>query len=254
MIAQFALRLLCGISLMWCLMPRKDVTSGFFRIQSLVALGLSILAALTVGPWGSATDPALAFLPVSPTVVCIACAVLAWLGSVFWRIEWRPYGTFVVFAIAVLSALSLLSIYGLRPASSRALRFASEFAAAGQLGSAVTAMLLGHWYLTAPTMSIAPLEKLNLMFGASAVLRLILSAAGFLFAGAMLQSQTHWVWLTLRWCAGIIAPLILCWMVVRILRYRNTQSATGVMFAAVILVFIGEMTAAMLDRELQATF
>ena len=38
MIAQFALRLVCGISLMWLLMPRRQITSGFFRIQMLLAL------------------------------------------------------------------------------------------------------------------------------------------------------------------------------------------------------------------------
>ena len=47
MIAQFALRLICGMSLMWALMPRQHVTSGFFRIQMLVAMGLSVLATLT---------------------------------------------------------------------------------------------------------------------------------------------------------------------------------------------------------------
>ena len=46
MIAQFALRLLCGMSLMWSIMPRDQVTAGFFRIQMLIALGLSVLIAL----------------------------------------------------------------------------------------------------------------------------------------------------------------------------------------------------------------
>ena len=41
MIAQFALRLTCGISLMWLLMPQRQITSGFFRIQMLLALALS---------------------------------------------------------------------------------------------------------------------------------------------------------------------------------------------------------------------
>ena len=40
-------------------------------------------------------------------------------------------------------------------------------------------------------------------------------------------------------------------MTLRILRYRNTQAATGVLFAAVILSFIGEMSAALLAGELQ---
>ena len=47
MIAPFALRLICGMSWMWLAMPRREVTCGFFRIQMLVVLGLSVLAALT---------------------------------------------------------------------------------------------------------------------------------------------------------------------------------------------------------------
>ena len=50
---------------------------------------------------------------------------------------------------------------------------------------------------------------------------------------------------------GIIAPVVLCLLVWRILRYRNTQSATGVLFAGVILTFIGETTAALLSRDLE---
>ena len=249
MIAQFALRLLCGISLMWCVMPRAQVTSGFFRIQSLVALGLGILAALSVGTWNEGIS-----LPVAPATICIGMAVLAYFGSVFWRIEWRPYGTVVAFGIAALSAGCLLLIYGLIPARSTPLRIASEFVSAGQLGAAVTAMLLGHWYLTAPTMSIEPLSQLNKVFCGIGVVRVIVSSIGLAIAGAAIQSQTHWVWLALRWSAGIVGPLLMCWMVSRILKYKNTQSATGVLFAGVILVFIGEMTAALLDRELLASF
>ncbi len=40
MIPQFAPSLVWGLSLTWCLMPRRQVTSGFFRIQNLLTLGL----------------------------------------------------------------------------------------------------------------------------------------------------------------------------------------------------------------------
>jgi hypothetical protein len=43
-------------------------------------------------------------------------------------------------------------------------------------------------------------------------------------------------------------------MVWRILKYRNTQSATGVLFAGVILTFIGELSAALLDKDLSHPF
>jgi hypothetical protein len=113
-------------------------------------------------------------------------------------------------------------------------------------------MLLGHWYLTATSMSLDPLHRLTLLLLAAAIVRTALAAAGLGTLPAGPSSALHGVhaiWLTLRWTAGLIGPLLLCLMVRRILRYRNTQSATGVLFAAVILVFIGETTAALLFRD-----
>lgn len=119
-------------------------------------------------------------------------------------------------------------------------------------------MLLGHWYLTTPTMSIEPLKRLNLFLGIAGLLRLILSATTvFMLSGGAFDSaetRLRWVavpqaWLGLRWLAGIIGPLVVCLMVWRILKYRNTQSATGVLFVGVILAFIGDMTAALLLNE-----
>ena len=52
MIAQFAVRLICGISLAWCLSRRRDITDGFFRIQMLIVMGLAVLATLVgLGGW-----------------------------------------------------------------------------------------------------------------------------------------------------------------------------------------------------------
>jgi hypothetical protein len=43
---------------------------------------------------------------------------------------------------------------------------------------------------------------------------------------------------------------VLALMVWRILRYRNTQAATGVLFVGVIVTFIGELSATLVSREL----
>ena len=39
-------------------------------------------------------------------------------------------------------------------------------------------------------------------------------------------------------------------MVSRILEYRNTQSATGVLYVGVVLILTGELTATLLAHEL----
>lgn len=244
MIAQFALLLIGGMSLMWCLMPRRQVTSGFFRIQMLITLGLAVLVALSDH---SAAWPRLRF------GLAVAMAVVSFVGSVLWTLERRRAGSAMVFLVAGLAVASLL--IPAKPWSPETtlllgLEMLSDLSTAAVLGGAVTGMLLGHWYLTAPTMSTAPLSRLTWFFGVALVLRLILSLVGFALGWQQLTGPTQWTWFALRWLAGIVAPLVICVMAAAILRYRNTQAATGVLFAGVILTFIGELSAFLLSHEL----
>lgn len=254
MLSQFALRLVCGMSLMWCLMPRSRVTAGFFRIQMLIVLGLSVLAAASMGDPGGPTAAAqVANLSTARVTACVLIAVSAFLGSIVWTLQRRRAGNVFVILIAGIStaALTAAAAASIRPDSlNRLVAVLSELSTALLLGGATTGMLLGHWYLTAPTMSITPLNRVNLYFGAAGLSRLVLSAVALWLAWDRLTGPTHWVWLSLRWSAGIVAPLLLCVMVWRILKFRNTQSATGVLFVGVVLVFVGELTAALLHREL----
>lgn len=260
MIAQFSLLLICGMSMMWCLMPRNQVTSGFFRIQMLVTLGLSVLSALMMGKLsaesGGELQPVLSH-GISVTL-CIVLAACSFLGSVMWTLERRRSGTIYVFAVFLLSAVTLLfssaTVEQLKTVAGL-LKLFSDLSGASLLGAAMTGMLLGHWYLTAPTMSIAPLSRLNLFFGVAGIVRLLLSGAGLLFISeGLIDEYVYWMWLILRWAAGVIGPLILAFMVWRILELKNTQSATGVLFVGVILTFIGEMTALLLFAELGLAF
>jgi hypothetical protein len=254
-IAQFSVRLICGMSLMWCLMPRSQVTCGFFRIQMLVALGLSVLAALTLGEADAEIFNAQhASLSLSNVWLgCWGLAGAAFFGSILWTLQRRLPASLFVFLIAAAAGSLLLGMTPVDAATSRenALRLVSELSSALLLGGAVTGMLLGHWYLTAPTMSIAPLNRLTFYFGGAAVFRLALSAIALALAWQQLSSDTHLVWLGLRWLAGILGPLAVFVATWRILKYRNTQAATGVLFVGVILSFIGEMTASLLFSDLR---
>lgn len=118
----------------------------------------------------------------------------------------------------------------------------------------MTGMLLGHRYLTAPGMPLAPLIWLNAGLGLASVFRCLVSFAALGMEIRVLTEPTYWIWLALRWLAGILGPMAACIMVHRILRYRNTQAATGVLFVAVILTFIGELTADLLQRALGVPF
>ncbi|HEY3966564.1 MAG TPA: hypothetical protein VGM05_18525 [Planctomycetaceae bacterium] len=242
-IALFAIRLICGMGFMLCVMPRKDVAAAFFRIMLLVALGFAVLFALT--------------LP-SEMWPGVTLAGLAFLGSVFWLLERRRTGAGVIVIVFAVSLLELLRL-GARENTAASpggiwLAHASALASAGTLGAALTGMLLGHRYLTAPGMPLAPLCRLNQALGVATLFRLAVSAAAFFVGMAALTDSTYWIWLALRWLAGILGPLAACVMVHRILRYRNTQAATGVLFVAVILTFIGELTADLLQRAVHVPF
>ena len=62
-----------------------------------------------------------------------------------------------------------------------------------------------------------------------------------------LVNTQWWIFVGLRWLAGIIGTSIMLWMAWVTLRIPNTQSATGILYAATILVFIGELTAQILS-------
>lgn len=254
MIAQFVLRLAVGMSLTWCIMPRSLVTAGFFRIQMLVALGLCVLAALTISQATAAGQDAATFGASQLRWFCGIAAICAYGGSVFWMLARRRTGTILGGCVTALTTAALVGLLPLtNPEGNHArvwLAVLSELSSAWLVGGATTAMLLGHWYLTATQMSLTPLLRLNIYLAAAALTRGCLAGASLAMIPELPGDRTQIVWLILRWSAGIAGPLVMSLLVVRILRYRNTQSATGVLFAGVILAFIGETAAALLYREL----
>jgi hypothetical protein len=243
-VASFAIRLICGIGLALCAMPRKDVAAAFFRIMLLAILGLGVLFTLTA--------PGAAFWRGA------VLSAVAFLGSVGWLLERRLSGTAAIKVIFLL-ALAEVVLFGggsfaAAPSGRHWLAAVSALASAATLGTALTGMLLGHRYLTAPGMPLAPLIWLNAGLGLATIFRFLVSAIALATGGGALAQSFDWILLALRWLAGILGPMAVCVMVQRILRYRNTQAATGVLFVAVILTFIGELTGDLLYRTLGVPF
>jgi len=245
MIPEFALRLIFGLSSMWCLAPRRQITSGFFRIQMLLTLGLSVLAAVTMNQYrvrntALTDDFQTAFFEWS-----LGLCFLSFAGSVAWTLERRRGGTLFSFLIFLLSLHMVVS-----PSSDPAVSVATvpyplleSLTAAWILGAVTGTMLLGHWYLTATGMSLQPLINYTWLFGASVLLRIAAVLCQAISGSGM--EQGNWTLNVLRW-GGLLGPAIMAGLTLRILKYRNTQSATGVLYAATILVFMGEMASSLL--------
>ncbi len=266
MIESFVLKLVTGIALMWLLMPRKDVTDGFFRIQMLVALGLSVLLVLVVQPSNPAqeTNSAASFMTSGLRTQAgsrliyfaqLTAAVVAFAGHIVWKLGRRLPGAIAIYAIAILCLLSLATASLAGGVNFDSLNLLlSDLASAAVLGATLTGMLLGHWYLTTPTMSIGPLSWFARALAVAAILRLLMTSFSLFRFGFASHDLLHLLCLTVRIVGGILVPFATAVVVARILKYRNTQSATGVLFAALILVFMGEMMAAWLEHDLRIPY
>ncbi|MEZ6132825.1 MAG: hypothetical protein R3C59_29505 [Planctomycetaceae bacterium] len=265
MIALFVLKLATGITMMWWLMPRKDVTDGFFRIQTRLLLGLAVLATLLLTGTPTWNDPVIADgspaeFPAEETWTAVgtarwirgmmmAVAVISYLGSIVWALGRRLPGNLCIHSLSALCVAALaLHAVNVPNATSVVHQLLADFSSAAVAGGMLTGMLLGHWYLTTPTMSITPLWWFNKAILTAAGLRCVASLWTLLSQSAIPADSTQQIWLGIRWLGGIAAPVFVVLMVWRILKHRNTQSATGVLFAGLILVFMGEMTAALLER------
>src|SRR5205823_1766679 len=82
----------------------------------------------------------------------------AFLGSLVWTLDTAPGGAFIIFAAATASVTaSLQAAFQAFPELPAAPLAADQLTSGLLLGMATTAMLMGHSYLIAPSMSLRPL-------------------------------------------------------------------------------------------------
>ena len=116
------------------------------------------------------------------------------------------------------------------------------------LGAGVLAMLLGHRYLTEPTLSLVPLLFLSRCFmglvfaeGGIAILNLIVSARSAQVQNAILLNSFEGLYVWIRFVTGIFGPMILAPMIIKTASERATMSATGLLYIAMLMVIIGAL-------------
>lgn len=240
MLSLFCLRLAGGMLAALLLASPAQLNPRFFRTHFLTALGLTTVPALFT--WQEGDTWTLLVLGVGMG--------LAFLGSLVWSLEGAPAGrTLVVLTTAtLLGGLALVS-RAIHPDTAWGLLLTNECTSAALLGAATTAMLVGHSYLIAPTMSLSPLLRLLGGLLGATLIRMA-------FAGYGLWSWTEHhslanlnevtMWLPVRWGLGFVGPLVLGVMAWQTARIRSTQSATGILYVVVILCFLGELTSQLL--------
>jgi hypothetical protein len=119
-------------------------------------------------------------------------------------------------------------------------------------GIVLMEMLLGHAYLTAAKMTIAPFRRMNLVLAAVMALRMFFALCGMLMEQRW-PVELFWTregfLIGTRWFVGLLVPSVFIYMTHDCIKRRSTQSATGILYVAAVLIFIGEMIALNLTRE-----
>ncbi len=232
MLAVFCSRLAFGMIASLLLFSPNLVNPRFYRAHSLTALGLTAAAVALMwdepGNWKWAAGAGMA---------------LCFLGSLAWSVQRVPTGRMLIAltAVALGAALALQAKTGW---------LVDDFTSAAVLGTAMTAMLIGHSYLIAPAMSLTPLLRLLAALFVAVIVRMAVEAFGFLswtaeHSAVNLTGETM-LWLPFRWLVGLASPMVLAWMAWQAAKIRSTQSATGILYVVVIFCFLGELTSQLL--------
>lgn len=122
-------------------------------------------------------------------------------------------------------------------------------ASAAIMGAIVDAMICGHWYLVNADLSLEPIRSISRVLTLSILLKILLVGWSlyrtkaydpYLFERVVfLMPILFWV----RVLAGLAGGLFFNWMSWKALEHGNTQAATGILYACITWIILGEFSA-----------
>lgn len=242
----------------------SEISWKFIRLVGLITVANACLATAWVYREASISVEHIGKISI------LHCGLLATLGTtalvvlaplvnrVGRAIQWLSIvGGAVAVAASCLLTLKALKAHG--TAHHTAFIVAGQIFSSWLLGSITIAWLLGHAYLTATKMTIAPLRFFTGMLSAAVIVRILFFVA--VLATAWLTDacspaslctaiEQWWLIVLLRVGVGLVAVGILTYMVRDCIRLRATQSATGILYFASVMAYVGELASQFLTREL----
>jgi hypothetical protein len=164
------------------------------------------------------------------------------------RLSLQRYAAAAAGAAAMAAAMALP-----RPGAAAGWIAIGFVGVAAMTGLVLMEMLLGHAYLTAAKMSMQPMQRLNHWMAAALAFRAVTSI-GVCFALQLWRPiEMLWVRYGLqigtRWLVGLAVPGVFVYMTHDCIKRRATQSATGILYVAGVLVLVGELIGLFLARE-----
>lgn len=260
----FFILLAGGIMLAAAISNPAEVTLHWLRLAGIIALTMCGLAGVfyAFGERGVANTSLLLRRVQIGLFVVTTLLVLAQLGFVqmAWRRSQRLCAA-LAFIVAVLAGGNVL--HEMMVAYETAVRFPPKAlsmmlqtlacaGAAAMTGLVLMDMLLGHAYLTAAQMTMRPFARLNagvaVMLGARAAGAIGLVLALNRWQPLEMLWNLHGLMMITRWLVGLAVPAVFVYMAHDCIKRHSTQAATGILYVAGVLIFIGEIVALHLVR------
>lgn len=237
---QFSLELAFGLLFALAFVPKAPVGAFFYRL-----MGTSALVPILIAAGAPLMTGARAWS--DPVILCAGVAVLAYP---FFSGPVRGARWGIALGLGLLGTAAAAALVLAEAAPPGALRLALATATAlctgAVVGSVALAMVLGHWYLTVPNLAIAHLARLNRVTVGCMLASLVLLGVSCLVFDDVLSlpepplfGPTGLFYLGTRVAVGLLLPLCFAWMTASSLRFQNTRSATGILYASTVLVLIG---------------
>jgi hypothetical protein len=237
----FFLTLALGVGLFTWIPDSKMTGAGFQGLINSVCLGSTVCAILVHLTYGTFFDPF--------SIKYYIAAICFLLIRLFHKDE-KSIFMWILFIVHNATLMLLLLRYqnGWGP------QFQFAVTSAVILGIITFAMILGHYYLVVPRLSEKPLKVAVQILWAVLSVKIVWSGVEISKNWAFFQEFTqlgggyafNWMMLTMRVVWGYVVILVMSIFTWKLVVIRSTQSATGVLYAMTVFVFVGELVSAYL--------
>ena len=223
--------------------PYKQIGKYYFSFHSTVLLVLVAVAVLVEKPWqglahGTSYMRVVAGLSLLFAVLVLLQNVVVRAAASELRLD------ALILPVSAGAVYVIMGSFGVTDygAGTAVLLTFHLLTSAMVLGTSMVAMSTGHWYLANAQLSFDILIRLCWMFVAAIGAKTVIVAIY-----AVTRFEDYWrledfykLVMGVRIIAGIILAVVLAFMSLSCAKRRANQSATGILYVAVVFVLIGE--------------
>lgn len=235
----FCMSLALGVGIYSPLASTKLTGVGFFNMAQTICL-----VALVVGlglhlSYADISNPQ----AISGIIALVAMAIA--------RALHKDSKSLFMWVLYFVQNFALIFLF-LRMSNGDLSQFGYGLSSSLYLGIITFAMILGHYYLVVPKLTVRPLIKSVIILWTLMFLKVATSCFelyekwDFFTEGTRLGAgfSFNWLLLSMRWLWGYVVIAVMSYFVWKLVRMRSTQSATGIFYAMTFFVLVGELTAA----------